>query len=260
MTRLTQTRRRFLVAGTGTVLAGAIGGLRTLVQEGGWTTADAPIEGAINDVVQSSQGPYAVGEGGVVLARRADGWEAVLERGPTVESNPLTGAGVTDDGEHVWFAEGSGVVGRYDAVDEELTDHSAPDGKTSTWEAVAVTGAAGEETVHFTNGSGEYLNGTVTDEGGVDWGEVVKPGGGSTAPGIDFVDSETGYIADTTSQVYETTDSATPGRPSASTAARRGTTTSSPVRPRRSTSPRATAPFCGTTARSGRSTGPAAAS
>ncbi|WP_157972310.1 hypothetical protein [Saliphagus sp. LR7] len=206
MTRLTQTRRRFLAIGTGTVLAGAVGGSRTLAQEGEWTAADAPIEGTINDVVRSSQGPYAVGEGGVVLTRRADGWETVLERGPTVESNALTGAGVTDDGDHVWFAGGSGVIGRYDAVDEELTDHSAPDGKTSTWEAIAVTGEAGSETVHLTNGSGEYLNGQLTEAGGVDWGEVVKPGGGSSAFGIDFVDSETGYIADTTSQVYETTD------------------------------------------------------
>ncbi|SDK47497.1 Uncharacterized protein SAMN04515672_3243 [Natronorubrum texcoconense] len=176
------------------------------IETGEWTSIESPVEETLAGVVHSSRGPYAVGAGGVVLTRRADGWETVLERGPTVESNPLNDAAVTDDGEHVWFAGGSGVVGRYDVEEYVLTDFSAPMEMTSTWEGIAVTGEAGEETVHLVNGSGEYLSGTVTDDGGVEWGEVVEPGGGSSAFGIDFLDSETGYIADTNSQVYETTD------------------------------------------------------
>ncbi len=91
-------------------------------------------------------------------------------------------------------------------MDEQLTDYSAPNGKTSTWEGIAVTGPAGSETVHLINGSGEYFSGTKTEAGGMEWGTVVKPGGGSSAKDITFIDSDTGYIVDTNAKVYETTD------------------------------------------------------
>ncbi len=79
-------------------------------------------------------------------------------------------------------------------------------GKTSTWEGIAVAGNAGQESVFLVNGSGEFLSGTKTQEGGMDWGTVVKPGGGSSASGIDFLDPTTGYVCDTNAKVYETTD------------------------------------------------------
>ncbi|WP_336343237.1 dockerin type I domain-containing protein [Halalkalicoccus ordinarius] len=197
----------------GTALVGQ--GVPVSAEDGDWTAIESPTEETLHDAVQTSRGPFAVGGSGYALLRRDDGWDAVLERGPTTESNPLRGVGATDDGEQVWFAGGSGVVGRYNVEDDQLTDHSAPeveqeDGstsrKTSTWEAVAVAGETGSETVHLVNGSGEYLNGQLTEEGGVDWGQVIKPGGGSSALGIDFLDDDTGYVCDTTSQVYETTD------------------------------------------------------
>lgn len=171
-----------------------------------WTVAETPTSKGLNAVVQSAQGPYAVGSGGDVIARRKDEWERVLDAGPVTASNPLTDAGVTDDGRNVWFCGGSGVVAHYGVIEEQLTDYSAPKGKTSTWEAIAVTGNAGGETVHLVNGSGEYLRGTKTSEGGVDWATAVKPGGGSSMKGIDFLDAQTGYICDTNAQVYETTD------------------------------------------------------
>ncbi|MWG34412.1 twin-arginine translocation signal domain-containing protein [Halomarina oriensis] len=171
-----------------------------------WTEAASPTGQTLNGVVQTVEGPYAVGNGGEVLARRADGWEFVLESGPTTASNPLTGAAVSDDGRNVWFCGGSGVVGQYDVVDEQVTDYSAPGGKTSTWEDLAVTGAAGSETVHLVNGSGEYLKGTKTSAGGMNWGTAFKPGGGSSMKAVTFVDSTTGYAVDTNAKVYETTN------------------------------------------------------
>ena len=215
MTDINRNRRRFLqltgatalAAGVGAAVSGTVG-----AQASAWTAADSPTGKTLNDVVQSSEGPYAVGSGGKVLARRADGWEVVLSKGPTVESNTLKGTGVTDDGEHVWFAGGSGVVGQYDVVDEQLTDYSAPKGKTSTWEDVAVTGESGAETVHLVNGSGEVLRGTKTDAGGMDWGEAQKPpdgpnGDGSSMKGIDFASDSLGHVSNTSTKVYETTDS-----------------------------------------------------
>ena len=203
------TRRTFLkLTGAGVAAAGFTGVSGTAAAEtkNGWSTVESPTGKTLYDAVLSSEGPYAVGGGGDVIARRADGWELVLEKGPTTESNPLRGAGVSDDGRNVWFAGGSGVVGQYDVVDEQLTDYSAPKGKTSTWLNVAVTGPAGDERVYLVNGSGEFLPGRKTDAGGMDWGEVVKPGGGSSAPGIDFYDETEGFVSDTNSKVYQTDD------------------------------------------------------
>ncbi|MDG5821228.1 hypothetical protein [Natronococcus sp. A-GB7] len=163
----------------------------------------------------SSHGPVAAGEGGVVLARRVTGWDPIIEVGPTTESNPLNDIAVTDDGRHVWFAGGSGVVGRYDVEAHQLTDYSAPeveeeDGstneKTSTWEALDVAGDAGEERVVLANGSGEVLPGELTDEGGVDWGTVVEPGAGTTITGVSLYERDAGFVADSEGSVYETTD------------------------------------------------------
>lgn len=170
-----------------------------------WTEAESPTAKTLYGVVQSIEGPYAVGGSGIVLARRSDGWRVVLERGPTAQGNTLRGAAVSDDGRNVWFAGGSGVVGAYDAIDEQLTDYSAPKGKTSTWEDVAAAGPAGSERVYLVNGSGEVLSGT-RDGGTMTWDDAVKPGGGSSAKAVSFLDADRGYVCDTNAKVYETTD------------------------------------------------------
>jgi hypothetical protein len=69
-----------------------------------------------------------------------------------------------------------------------------------------VVGAAGEETVYLINGSDEFLAGEKTSAGGMDRGEVIKLGGGSSAPGIDFYSADAGYVTDTNSKVYRTTN------------------------------------------------------
>lgn len=171
-----------------------------------WEEVPAPTSSVIYDAVGTQEGPYAVGSSGDVFARRVDGWEKVLDKGPTVKSNPLRSCDVTSDGRHLWFCGGSGVVGQYDVLEEEVTDYSAPKDKTSTWEAVAAADVAGNDFVGLANGSGEFLPGRKNDAGGMDWGDVIKPGGGSSIKGIDFMNDQVGYVCDTTSKVYETTD------------------------------------------------------
>lgn len=203
------TRRTFLRltgAGLATMGLASVAGAGAAATKNGWSTAESGTGKTLYDAVSTLEGPYAVGSGGDILARRVEGWEQVLDAGPTTESNPLRGTDVTDDGRNVWFAGGSGVVAQYDVVDEELTDYSAPKGKTSTWLNVSVRGAAGDETVYLINGSGEFLSGQKTAEGGMDWETVIKPGSGSSAPGIDFYSLEEGYVTDTNSKVYRTTD------------------------------------------------------
>ncbi|WP_245799926.1 hypothetical protein [Haladaptatus litoreus] len=52
---------------------------------------------------------------------------------------------------------------------------------------LAVTGNGGEdERLYFVNGSGELLVGVRQSSGAMKYEDVIKPGGGSTIPGIDF--------------------------------------------------------------------------
>lgn len=175
-------------------------------QEADWAAVDVPAESGLTSTANSLFGPIAVGGDGVLISRTITGWETLLETGPTTESNPLNDAAVTDDGEHIWFAGGSGVIGQYDIVEHTLTDYSAPEGKTSTWEALDVVGDAGEEQVALANGSGEFLSGEKTEDGGMDWGTVSKPGAGTTITGVSFYETGSGFVCDTEGAVYETPD------------------------------------------------------
>ncbi|MFU8867742.1 hypothetical protein [Natronococcus sp.] len=212
----TTTRRTVLKLTGAALAAGGLGaGPASAESDDGWTETDVPLDAELSSAAISSHGPVAAGEGGVVLARRVTGWEPIIEVGPTTESNPLNDIAVTNDGRHVWFVGGSGVVGRYDVEAHQLTDHSAPeveedDGstteKTSTWEALDVAGDAGEERVLLANGSGETLPGELADDGGVDWGTVTEPGAGTTITGVSLYERDAGFVADSEGSVYETTD------------------------------------------------------
>jgi hypothetical protein len=171
-----------------------------------WTEVDAPTDGTLSDVVAAGSDAYAVGTGGVVLAREGnDDWETVLDHGPGAGSNALVGVDATDDGSAVWFTGDSGALGRYDVGAGRHTDRSAPAGITDNWTDVAVSGPAGEERVYLVNGSGQVLAGEF-DDGEVEWGEAIKPGSGSSMSAIEFLEGATGYCCDTNSGVYETTD------------------------------------------------------
>lgn len=170
----------------------------------GWTESDSPTDEGLTDVVVTDDGPYAVGTGGVVLASENDGWEVALERGPTTESNDLRGAGVSDDGRHLWFAGDSGVLGQYDVEESYLTDYSAPLDITNNWTDVAVVGPADGETIYLVDGSGQVLRGE-NDGGEFDWNQPEVPGSGSSMTSVEFTE-EAGYLCDTNAGVYETTD------------------------------------------------------
>lgn len=168
-----------------------------------WLKVESPTMTTLHDVVQSQQGPYAVGDNGKVLARKADGWEEALEKGPTGQANPLRSAGVSSDGRAIWFAGDSGVVGQYDVADERFVDYSAPNDETSTWEDIAIVGPSGSETIHLVNGSGIVLRGQ-NDGGEIDWGTGMKPGSGSSLTTVEFIDSNCGYLCDTSQMIYQT--------------------------------------------------------
>ncbi|MFD1514620.1 WD40/YVTN/BNR-like repeat-containing protein [Halomarina rubra] len=204
------TGRRGFLKLAGATTAGVVGVPSVAAQDstdGGWVEATSPTTKSLNDAVDTVEGPVAVGGGGDVVIRRSDGWERIVNYGPQARSRPLTGVDVTDDGKAIWFVGGSGVIGEYRVDTQTLTNYSAPKGKTSTWEDCAVVGTAGEdERLYFVNGSGELLVGVRQSSGAVKYNDVIKPGGGSTIPGIDFYEREKGHVASTSQLVSETTD------------------------------------------------------
>ncbi|MFC5366038.1 WD40/YVTN/BNR-like repeat-containing protein [Salinirubrum litoreum] len=175
------------------------------VGPGDWQAVKSPTDGTLHAVVTTREGPFAVGEEGVLLGRCNGVWETVLDSGLEVTGNGLLGADITANGRHVWFAGGSGAVGRYDLAGSTVTDFSAPLGKTSTWEDVAVAGLAGEEWIYLANGSGEVLRGKNTGSE-IDWRGVTKPGTGSSISAVEFVGTGTGFLLDGSTNVFQTTD------------------------------------------------------
>ncbi len=206
-----QTRREFVKwSGAATVAAvsgSTVGVAQTDSSGGEWTKAESPTSKTLYGVVDTAEGPFAVGSGGDVLARRKSGWRRVVKYGPMARSRRLTAVDVTSDGKAIWFVGGSGVIGEYRVDTRTLTNYSAPGGKTSTWEGCSVVGKAGEnERFYFVNGSGELLIGVRQKDGSVKYKDVLKPGGGSTIPAIDFYARKKGHVCSTSQFVAETTD------------------------------------------------------
>lgn len=204
-----QNRRQFL-KGSGAAVAGLVGlgaAQPAAAAESGWEVVESPTGKSLNGVVNAANGPWAAGGGGRVLERTLDGWVTRLENGPIGAGNSLTCIDATTDGASVWFAGGSGVIGEYDVVTKTLTDYSAPKEKTSTWEAITVTGLAGQnETISLVNGSGEELTGERQSDGSIEWEEVVKPGGGASMKGAGAYGESSFLAVDTNAKVYESTD------------------------------------------------------
>ena len=170
-----------------------------------WTEAESPTSNTLFDVVSTTDGPYAVGGEGVVLARGDGNWTAVIEAGPAVKSEELTCAAVTADRKRVWFAGSSGALGMYDVEAGRKYDYTAPEEKTSTWEAMTIAGEGDDARLYVANGSGEVLPVTFDGESCPRYGEVTKPGSGSTITGLES-DTERCYAADTSGNVFERTD------------------------------------------------------
>jgi len=193
--------RRAALAGLGATfalpLAGCLGGDSTVSH--GWNAVDSNTQKALYDVVMTTDGPLAVGEGGQVLARRETDWEPVVENGPAGGSNGLVAAAVTADRRAAWFCGSSGAIGRYTSGGN-VTDYTAPGGKTSSWVDLATLGPAGRERVFLINGSGELLGGRM-NAGSITWGAVTKPAGGLSVEAIAYAGSA-GYLCDGNGDVY----------------------------------------------------------
>ncbi len=172
----------------------------------GWTTVETDVEKTLNGVVRTVNGVYAVGSGGTVARRAADGsWSVVVPGGPAAKRNALTCVDVTDDRERIWFAGSSGALGMYDTTTGRKFDYTAPMEMTSTWEAVGIAGERGDERLFVANGSGEVVAGSVDENDCLSVEEPVKPGSGSTIAALDVRDDVV-HAVDTSGNVFALRD------------------------------------------------------
>ena len=208
MTEQTALSRRTVLKGAGASVVGAVAlpGMAS-AGETAWTVAETPTESSLYDTKYTVEGAYAVGTGGIVIERTAEGWRKVLDGGPTGNGNSLYGADVTDDGERLWFVGASGAIGEYDVVTGNLNDHSAPMDVTNNFNDVSVTGQAGEANVYVAGDSGKMYYSFENGREGT-W-EDVTPGGGSNINAVDFYGDRSGHIVDGNKSVFHTTDGET---------------------------------------------------
>lgn len=171
-----------------------------------WKLAETPTDSSLFDVETEGEGAYAVGSDGLVIGRRGDKWETLVEQGPQDDGNSLYGADLTDDGEHLWFTGSSGVVGEYDLESDELHDRHVNGYETSNHD-IAVTGEAGDANVYVVDSSGRvHYNFENGAEGS--WNHV-KPGTGAELKAVDFYAERSGYVVDDDGAIYTTDDGET---------------------------------------------------
>lgn len=209
MTERSSADRRTVLKGIGALATLSVAGVSGVAaeSESRWRTVKSPVDAKLFDVVETSDGLYAVGGGGVILARDGDTWRVVRRGGPTGNGNDLYGASVTDDGDRLWVAGASGAVGEYDVTTDTLFDHSAPDGSTNNFNDVAVTGPADDANVYIAGDSGALYYNFDDGEAG-EWDDTT-PGSGAALPAIDFYGPRSGVAVDTNGAVFRTDDGTT---------------------------------------------------
>ncbi|WP_277541936.1 WD40/YVTN/BNR-like repeat-containing protein [Haloarcula laminariae] len=202
--------RRNVLRGIGASLTAAIGTTAlsgSAMAGSGWESVSAPTGNTLHDVEYADAGAYAVGGGGIVLERTTEGWEKVLDGGPTGNGNNIYGADVTDDGQALWFVGSSGAIGEYDISTGVVTDHSAPNDATNNFNDVSVTGAAGEANVYVAGDSGKLYY--SFENGATQTWDYVTPGSGSAINAVDFFGVRSGHIVDGNKSVFRTQDGST---------------------------------------------------
>jgi photosystem II stability/assembly factor-like uncharacterized protein len=173
---------------------------------GAWSEASTDPGGysvSLNDVDQTSLGPYAVGDGGDLLERQGSQWARIDDDGPSGNGQNLHGADTTTDGDELWVVGASGSVGEYDPETDTMTDHTGLDDSYSDQLTdVAVTGNSGGARIYAADSSGHIQ---ISSDDGGSWTDAT-PGSGSSIEGIDFYDTASGVAVDTNQAVWETTD------------------------------------------------------
>ncbi|ELY91295.1 beta propeller repeat protein [Natrinema altunense] len=204
---MTDFTRRSALKVAGASLAAVTVPATVSAAESDWTVVETPVDTTLYDVSDTATNPHAVAGAGLVIERTANGWEVVLQGGPSGNGNDLYGVDTTDDGERLWIVGASGAVGEYDVTTGNLIDRSAPNDFTANFNDVSVTGPAGEADVYVADDSGAIHYSFDNGKEGT-WNYEV-PGSGSGLKAIECYDTRSGHVIDTNGKVFATDDGVT---------------------------------------------------
>ena len=210
MSSLYSTRRDVLRGAGALGLAATVPTVSAAEEE--WTIEETPTDGDLYDVVYTDEGAYAVGQGGVILERTDtdEGWRKVTDGGASGDGRDLYGADVTDDGERLWFAGASGVIGEYDPATGNIEDRGEPQDNTENFLDVAATGEAGEANVYVADEAGA-VNYSLDNGRSGTWNSA-SVGQGDALTAIDFHGERSGHVVNANGSAFETDDGTTYGR------------------------------------------------
>ncbi|MFC5365785.1 hypothetical protein [Salinirubrum litoreum] len=171
-----------------------------------WTAVDSPVSTTLHAVVQTANGPCAVGNGGYVVGRASDGtWGVVVDAGIAAKHRAIYDVAPTDDGTRLWLVGASGTVGYYDLANGERRDLSATLESDSALQSVAVSGPRGAEKLLVADANGNVLPADI-DGDAPQWGPATRPAGGTVFTDLAADDAGVGYGVDTSASVWVTTD------------------------------------------------------
>lgn len=167
-----------------------------------WTVSASPKKAQLTGVESSGEVAVATGRRGVLLKRAALGeWEALFTKGPGGNGNGLHDASFTDDGQRAWYCGNSGVFGYYDREAEEVFSHQGPNDITGSFQSIAVTGDAGEESIHTIDNSGQVLLASLDDRS-LTVEEFTTPGDGTTLTEVIVDEEDRVYMSDVSGYLY----------------------------------------------------------
>ena len=198
--------RRTLLRGIGAATAG-VGGLATTTDTAaaGETYHRIPVDTdtTLFDVVDTREGPFAVGLEGTLVRRGEDRYYTVTDGSPFGEHTHLYGLDVTGDGRRLWIVGGEGVVAEYDVLTDEIRRHDV--GIDRTLVDVGVTGPTGEGTVYAIDGRGNVF---YTFDYGDTW-EQHEFGHGVPTVALERFGERGGVVLDLGGCVFRTLDGKT---------------------------------------------------
>lgn len=171
-----------------------------------WTAVDSPVSVTLHAVVQTANGPCAVGNGGYVVGRATDGtWGVVVDAGIAAENRAIYDVAPTDDGTRLWLVGASGTIGYYDLAAGERRDLSATLESDSALQSVAVSGPRSEEKLLVADANGTVRPADV-DGDDPQWGPPTRPATGTVLTDLAADDAGIGYGVDTSANVWVTTE------------------------------------------------------
>lgn len=171
-----------------------------------WDAVGTGVDTDLFDAAVTTEGPYAVGSGGRLVADRGYGWEVVFADGPATETRQYQAVDATDDGRRLWLAGTDGTLSCYDVAERRKFDYTSPD-EQARLHAIAVSGDHSGEKLLVADESGRVRS-LVVDEFDVTWGDPTHPSERSPVTALATTPDGVGFAITESGRTFRTRDGA----------------------------------------------------